>query len=136
MSKYYENPLIKRYASREMSEIFSDDSKFTTWRKLWVALAEAEKDLGLNITEEQLIEMKNNINDIDYVKAAEYEKKLRHDVMAHVHTYGDACPSAKGIIHLGATSAFVGDNTDIILMREGLYIVRAKLVALPPRVRT
>lgn len=119
-----------------MSEIFSDDSKFTTWRKLWVALAEAEKDLGLNITEEQLIEMKNNINDIDYVKAAEYEKKLRHDVMAHVHTYGDVCPSAKGIIHLGATSAFVGDNTDIILMREGLYIVRAKLVALLSEMKT
>lgn len=136
MSKYYENPLIKRYASREMAEIFSDDSKFTTWRKLWVALAEAEKTLGLPITEEQIIEMKNNINEIDYVKAAEYEKKLRHDVMAHVHTYADSCPSARGIIHLGATSAYVGDNTDIILMREGLYVIRKKLVNLLASLKT
>lgn len=130
MSKFYENPLIKRYASREMAEIFSDDAKFTTWRKLWVALAEAEKSLGLPITEEQILEMKYNIDQIDYVKAAEYEKKLRHDVMAHVHTYADSCPSARGIIHLGATSAYVGDNTDIILMREALYVVRKKLVNL------
>lgn len=130
MSKFYENPLIKRYASRDMAEVFSDDSKFRTWRKLWIALAEAEKELGLPITEEQILEMKYNVENIDYVKAAEYEKKLRHDVMAHVHTYGDCCPSARGIIHLGATSAYVGDNTDVILMRDALYIVRAKLVNL------
>lgn len=130
MSKFYENPLIKRYASRDMAEVFSDDSKFRTWRKLWVALAEAEQALGLPITEEQILEMKYNIENIDYVKAAEYEKKLRHDVMAHVHAYGDVCPSARGIIHLGATSAYVGDNTDIILMRDGLNIIKAKLINL------
>lgn len=130
MSQYYENPLIKRYASREMAEIFSDNKKFTTWRKLWVALAEAEQKLGVPITDEQILEMKSNTDEIDYVLAAEYEKKLRHDVMAHVHTYADSCPSARGIIHLGATSAYVGDNTDIILMREGLYVIRKKLVNL------
>jgi adenylosuccinate lyase len=113
-----------------MAEIFSDNKKFTTWRKLWVALAEAEQKLGVPITDEQIHEMKSNTDEIDYVLAAEYEKKLRHDVMAHVHTYADSCPSARGIIHLGATSAYVGDNTDIIVMREGLFVIRKKLVNL------
>lgn len=126
----YENPLITRYASKEMSYVFSPDNKFRTWRKLWVALAESQKELGLNIEQEQLDELKNNIDDIDYVLAAQKEKEFRHDVMAHVHTYGEKCPKAKGIIHLGATSAFVGDNTDIIQMKQGLEVVRKKLVNL------
>ncbi|WDV47840.1 adenylosuccinate lyase [Clostridiaceae bacterium M8S5] len=126
----YENPLISRYASKEMSYVFSPDNKFKTWRKLWVALAESEKELGLNIDQSQIDELKNNIDDIDYELAAKKEKEFRHDVMAHVHTYGEKCPSAKGIIHLGATSCFVGDNTDIIQMKQGLIIVRKKLVNL------
>ncbi|MCD6435490.1 MAG: adenylosuccinate lyase, partial [Clostridiales bacterium] len=130
MKQYYENPLEKRYASKEMLKIFSPNYKFSTWRKLWVALAESEKDLGLNISDEQIQEMKDHIYDIDYDIASMYEKKFRHDVMAHIHTYGEVCPNAKPIIHLGATSAFVGDNTDIIQMREGLYLVRKKLVYL------
>lgn len=124
----YESPLNSRYASPEMQYIFSPDKKFTTWRKLWIALAESEKELGLDITDEQINELKEHVNDIDYEKAAEYEKKLRHDVMAHVHAYGDQCPKAKGIIHLGATSCYVGDNTDIILMREALALIRKRLV--------
>ncbi|WP_082759761.1 adenylosuccinate lyase [Abyssisolibacter fermentans] len=126
----YENPLITRYASKEMSYVFSPDNKFRTWRKLWVALAESQKELGLSIEQEQLDELKNNIDDIDYVLAAQKEKEFRHDVMAHVHTYGEKCPKARGIIHLGATSAFVGDNTDIIQMKQGLEVVRKKLVNL------
>ena len=108
MKDIYENPLCARYASREMQHIFSPDFKFSTWRKLWVALAESEKELGLDITDAQLNEMRAHIYDIDYAKAADYEKRLRHDVMAHIRTYGDACPTAKGIIHLGATSCYVG----------------------------
>ena len=124
----YESPLSSRYASDEMQYIFSPDKKFSTWRRLWVALARAEMELGLPVTREQVEELEAHIDDIDYEKAAEYEKKLRHDVMAHVHTYGDACPKAMPIIHLGATSCYVGDNTDIILMREALELVRDKLV--------
>ncbi|PQA90813.1 adenylosuccinate lyase [Chryseobacterium shigense] len=124
----YKNPLEERYSSEEMLFNFSHNNKFRTWRKLWIALAEIEKDLGLDITEEQIAELKANAEIIDYDKAAEYEKKFRHDVMAHVHTYGDVAPSAKGIIHLGATSAFVGDNTDLIQIRDGLLILKKKLV--------
>lgn len=125
----YVNPLCTRYASREMQEIFSNDTKFRTWRLLWIALAESEMELGLPITQAQIEEMRQHIDDVDYDKAAEYEHKFRHDVMAHVHTYGDACPSAKGIIHLGATSCYVGDNTDIIIMRRGLLRVRELLLS-------
>ena len=128
MKDVYENPLCARYASREMQHIFSPDFKFSTWRRLWVALAESEQELGLPITDEQLDEMRAHIDDIDYEKAADYEKRLRHDVMAHIRTYGDACPKAKGIIHLGATSCYVGDNTDIIQMRAALLRVRKLLV--------
>lgn len=124
----YKNPLEERYSSEEMLYNFSPENKFTNWRKLWIALAEIEKELGLNISDEQIDELKQNVENIDYTKAAEYEKKFRHDVMAHVHTYGDAAPSAKGIIHLGATSAFVGDNTDLIQIRDGLLILRKQLV--------
>ena len=118
----------ERYSSEEMLFNFSHNNKFRTWRKLWIALAEIEKDLGLDITDGQIAELKANAENIDYDKAAEYEKKFRHDVMAHVHTYGDVAPSAKGIIHLGATSAFVGDNTDLIQIRDGLLILKKKLV--------
>ncbi|NAW51549.1 adenylosuccinate lyase [Elizabethkingia argentiflava] len=124
----YKNPLEERYSSAEMLFNFSHDNKFQNWRKLWIALAEIQKDLGLEITDEQIAALKANETNIDYNKAAQYEKKFRHDVMAHVHTYGDAAPIAKGIIHLGATSAFVGDNTDLIQMRDGLLILRKKLV--------
>ncbi len=128
MKDIYENPLCARYASRQMQHIFSPDFKFSTWRKLWIALAESEQELGLPITDEQLDEMRAHIYDIDYAKAADYEKRLRHDVMAHIRTYGEACPSAKGIIHLGATSCYVGDNTDIIQMRDALVRIRTLLV--------
>ena len=124
----YKNPLEERYSSPEMLYNFSPNNKFRNWRKLWIALAEIEKDLGLEISDEQIAELKANAEIIDYDKAAEYEKKFRHDVMAHVHTYGDAAPLAKGIIHLGATSAFVGDNTDLIQMRDGLLLLRKQLV--------
>lgn len=124
----YQNPLISRYASKEMSFIFSEDYKFSTWRKLWVALAESEMELGLNITEEQVAELKEHIYDINYEDAERREKETRHDVMSHVHAYGLQCPKAKPIIHLGATSAFVGDNTDVIQMSEGLKLIRIKLV--------
>ncbi|UOD34409.1 adenylosuccinate lyase [Deferribacteraceae bacterium V6Fe1] len=124
----YQNPLTERYTSKEMLELFSAQKKFSTWRKLWIALAESEKELGLNITQEQIDEMKENINNIDFEYAAEMEKKFRHDVMAHVHTFGKVCPKAMPIIHLGATSAYVGDNTDLIVMKEGLEIVVKKLV--------
>ncbi|MCW0479613.1 adenylosuccinate lyase [Riemerella anatipestifer] len=124
----YKNPLEERYSSEEMLFNFSHDNKFQNWRKLWIALAEIEKDLGLDISEEQINQMKDKAKDIDYTKAAEYEKRFRHDVMAHVHTYGDIAPLAKPIIHLGATSAFVGDNTDLIQMRDGLLILKKKLV--------
>ncbi|WP_068599025.1 adenylosuccinate lyase [Vaginella massiliensis] len=124
----YQNPLESRYASDEMLYNFSPEKKFTTWRKLWIALAEIEKDLGLDITDEQINELKANETHIDYAKAAEYEKKFRHDVMAHVHAYGDVAPKAKGIIHLGATSTFVGDNTDLIQIRDGFELVKKQLV--------
>lgn len=124
----YKNPLEERYSSEEMLYNFSPENKFRNWRKLWIALAEIEKDLGLEISDEQIQELKEQAENIDYTKAAEYEKKFRHDVMAHVHAYGDVAPSAKGIIHLGATSAFVGDNTDLIQMRDGLLIIRKQLV--------
>lgn len=124
----YKNPLEERYSSEEMLYNFSPNNKFRTWRKLWIALAEIEKDLGLDISEEQIAQLKEQSENIDFAKAAEYEKKFRHDVMAHVHTYGDVAPLAKGIIHLGATSAFVGDNTDLIQIRDGLKIIRKQLI--------
>ena len=124
----YESPLSSRYASDEMQYIFSQDKKFSTWRRLWVALARAEMELGLPVTQEQVDELERHVDDIDYDKAAQWERKLRHDVMAHVHTYGELCPKAMPIIHLGATSCYVGDNTDVILMREGLELVRDKVV--------
>ncbi len=123
----YENPLLSRYCSAEMSEIFSPNFKFGTWRRLWLALAESQSELGLPITKAQLKEMNDNLKNIDYKKAAAYEKKFRHDVMAHVHTFGDCAPKAAPIIHLGATSAFVGDNTDLIQMKTALELVRARL---------
>ena len=124
----YENPLSSRYASDEMQYIFSPDKKFSTWRKLWVALARAEMELGLPVTQEQIQEMEAHLTDIDYDLAAQKEKELRHDVMAHIHTFGTLCPKAMPIIHLGATSCYVGDNTDVIIMREGLELIRDKLV--------
>ncbi len=124
----YESPFCTRYASEEMQYIFSADKKFTTWRKLWVALARAEMKLGLNVTQEQVQELESHINDIDYEVAEEREKQVRHDVMAHVYTYGKVCPKAAGIIHLGATSCYVGDNTDVIIMRDALQIIRRKLI--------
>lgn len=130
MRNLYSTPLNSRYASKEMSFIFSDDMKFTTWRKLWVALAEGERELGLNITEEQIKELREHINDINYEVAAEKEKEVRHDVMSHVYAYGLQCPSAKGIIHLGATSCYVGDNTDIIIMRDALNLIKNKIVTV------
>ena len=129
----YESPLSSRYASREMLYLFSPDKKFTTWRRLWIALARAEMKLGLPITQAQIDEMEQHKDDIDYEAAARYERQLRHDVMAHIHAFGDLCPTAMPIIHLGATSCFVGDNTDVILMREGLELLRSKLVNLIDR---
>jgi len=125
----YENPLISRYASDEMSRLFSPRHKHTTWRRLWVALAESEAELGLGVTQSQIAELKANVEDIDFAAAATYEKRLRHDVMAHVHAYGDQCPTAKPIIHLGATSCFVTDNTDLIILREALTLVCDKVAA-------
>ena len=124
----YKNPLEERYSSAEMLFNFSPDNKFQTWRKLWIALAEIEKDLGLDISEAQISQLKEQADNIDYKVAADYEKKFRHDVMAHVHAYGDVAPLAKPIIHLGATSAFVGDNTDLIQIRDGLQILKKQLV--------
>ncbi len=126
----YSNPLIERYASKEMSYIFSPDFKFTTWRKLWIALAEGEKELGLDITSEQIDEMKGEMGKIDYALAGSIETKIRHDVMAHVHTYGTACPKAKPIIHLGATSAYVTDNTDLIQLREATLLLIKRMTPL------
>lgn len=124
----YVSPLSERYASKEMQYIFSPDMKFRTWRKLWIALAETEKELGLNITQEQIDELKAHADDINYEVARERERQVRHDVMSHVYAYGVQCPKAKGIIHLGATSCYVGDNTDVIVMTEALKLVRRKLV--------
>ena len=124
----YQSPLSERYASKEMQYIFSPDMKFKTWRKLWIALAETEKELGLNITQEQIDELKAHADDINYDVAKAREKEVRHDVMSHVYAYGVQCPKAKGIIHLGATSCYVGDNTDLIIMTEALQLVRKKLL--------
>ena len=124
----YESPLSSRYASGEMQFIFSPDKKFTTWRRLWIALARAEMELGLPVTQAQLDELEAHADDVDYACAARWEEKLRHDVMAHIHAWGEICPNAMPIIHLGATSCYVGDNTDVILMREALLLVRDKLV--------
>ncbi|MGN0570468.1 MAG: adenylosuccinate lyase [Candidatus Fimenecus sp.] len=130
MKDIYESPLNSRYSSKEMKYIFSPDFKFKTWRRLWVALAESEMELGLNITQEQVDELKANMDNINYEVAEAREKEVRHDVMSHVYAYGQQCPKAKGIIHLGATSCYVGDNTDVITMTEGLKLVRKKLVNL------
>lgn len=124
----YQSPLSERYASKEMQYIFSPDMKFKTWRKLWIALAETEKELGLHITQEQIDELKASADNINYEAAKEREKIVRHDVMSHVYAYGQQCPKAKGIIHLGATSCYVGDNTDVIVMAEALKLVKQKLV--------
>ena len=128
----YENPLCARYASKEMQHIFSPDNKFGTWRKLWIALAESEKELGLGITDEQIAELRTHqaLTEESYARAAEYEQKLRHDVMAHIKTYAEECPAASPIIHLGATSCYVGDNTDIIQMKQGLTKIRQLLLTL------
>ena len=128
MNDRYVSPLSERYASKEMQYIFSPEKKFRTWRKLWIALAETEKELGLNITDEQIEELKAHADDINFDVAKEREKQVRHDVMSHVYAYGVQCPKAKGIIHLGATSCYVGDNTDVILMKEALGLVRVKLL--------
>ncbi|NLT39520.1 MAG: adenylosuccinate lyase [Clostridiales bacterium] len=130
MRNKYENPLCNRYASARMQEIFSPDMKFSTWRKLWVALAESEKELGLDITDNQIAQMKEHIYDINYDVAAEREKAVRHDVLAHIYAYGRQCPDARPIIHLGATSCYVGDNTDLIVMRAALKQIRALLVGV------
>lgn len=124
----YESPFCTRYASKEMQHIFSPDMKFKTWRKLWVALARAEHNLGLPVSEEQVKELEAHVDTINYEVAEQREKLVRHDVMSHVYAYGEQCPNAKGIIHLGATSCYVGDNTDVIIMREALYVVKRKLV--------
>ena len=129
----YESPLSSRYASDEMLHLFSPDQKFTTWRRLWVALARAEMELGLPVSQEQVSELEAHLDDINYDSAAKWERELRHDVMAHIHAYGELCPKAMPIIHLGATSCYVGDNTDLILMREGLCLIRDKLVLVLSR---
>jgi adenylosuccinate lyase len=128
MKDCYNTPLNTRYASKEMSYLFSEEMKFRTWRKLWVALAESEKELGLNITDEQIAELKANADNINYEVAEEKEKEIRHDVMSHIYAYGVQCPKAKGIIHLGATSCYVGDNTDLIIMKQALYLIKKKLI--------
>ena len=124
----YTHPLSDRYASREMQKIFSPARRFGTWRRLWIALAESEAELGLEISDEAIAQMRAAVDTLDLDRAAEYEKRFRHDVMAHVHLFGDDAPAAKGIIHLGATSAFIGDNTDLILHRDALELVRARLL--------
>lgn len=126
----YENPLVTRYASREMSKLWSAETKFQNWRRLWVALAEAQNELGLGVTTAQVAQLRAHVDDIDFAAAAKYERRFRHDVMAHVHTYGDVCPDARPIIHLGATSCFVTDNTDLMLIREALHSVRLRLLGV------
>ena len=128
MKDVYESPLNSRYASKEMKYLFSPDYKFKTWRRLWIALAESEKELGLNITDEQIAELKAHADDINYDVAEAREKEVRHDVMSHVYAYGVQCPKAAGIIHLGATSCYVGDNADVIIMHEALELICEKLV--------
>lgn len=132
----YENPLISRYASAAMSAVWGPQKKFSTWRRLWVALAEAEAELGLPVSEGQIKQLRAHVDDVDFDAARGYERRLRHDVMAHVHAYGDQCPEARGIIHLGATSCFVTDNTDLILLREALELVRGGLVRVIDRLAT
>ena len=131
--KYYDNPLITRYASEDMSRLWSPQRKHSTWRRLWVALAEAQQELGLDIHDDQLAEMREHVDSIDFEEVARHERLVRHDVMAHVHTFGQDCPSARRIMHLGATSCFVTDNTDLILLREALQMVRQRLVAVIDR---
>ncbi|MBN1981215.1 MAG: adenylosuccinate lyase [Chitinivibrionales bacterium] len=126
----YDNPLIERYASQPMAYLFSPAFKFSTWRRLWIALAQSQKELGLPITDEQIAQMQAHVDDIDFDMAAEKEEQTRHDVMAHIHTFGHVCPSAKPIIHLGATSAYVGDNTDLIVMREAGYLILKRLTSI------
>src|SRR5512146_15246 len=126
----YTSPLVERNASPEMAELFGPQRKFSTWRRLWLELAKAEKKLGLNITQGQIDQMARHLDDIDFKKAAKYEQQLRHDVMAHIRTFGDAAPKAAPIIHLGATSCYVTDNTDLILMREGLQLIAGKVAAV------
>ncbi len=133
MDDHYDNPLIARYASRDMSQLWGPQRKFRTWRELWVALAEAEAEMGLPIREEQLAELRAHAGEVDLELAAKYERQLRHDVMAHVHAYGDACPTARGIIHWGATSCYVTDNTDLLLMREALGMVGRRLARVIDR---
>ena len=135
MKNTYETPLNSRYASREMQYIFSPDRKFTTWRKLWVALAESEMEMGLPVTQAQVDELKAHIDDIDYENARRHEERVRHDVMAHVHAYGDVCPNARGIIHLGATSCYVTDNADVLMLRDALKLIRTKVVETLRRLR-
>ena len=125
--RVYEHPLVSRYASAEMSYLFSPHKKFSTWRRLWLALAEAEQALGLDISDEQLAAMRRHLDDIDYEAAAAYEQRFRHDVMAHVHTWGDLVPESRAIIHLGATSCYVGDNTDLVVLRDALDLLLPKL---------
>jgi adenylosuccinate lyase len=131
--EFYENPLIRRYASPEMSRLWGDQKKFRTWRQLWVWLAEAEAELGLSISQAQIEALRRNIDSIDFAAAEAHERRLRHDVMAHVHAYGDQCPAARGIIHLGATSCYVTDNTDLMLMRDGLAMIAGRLAAVIDR---
>ena len=133
MNDTYANPLIERYSSKEMSFIFSNDNKFQTWRRCWIALAQAQKELGLSITDQQIEDMQNRLKEIDYEQVSLYEKKFRHDVMAHLHHFGDLCPSAKPIMHLGATSCFVGDNTDILTLKQALELLLPKLASLISR---
>ena len=128
MKDIYESPFNLRYSSKEMLYLFSPDKRFSTWRRLWVALAESEMELGLSVTPEQVAELKEHMDDINYDVAEAKEKEVRHDVMSHVYAYGVQCPNAKGIIHLGATSCYVGDNTDIIIMYEGLKLIKSKLL--------
>ena len=128
MNDIYQIPLAQRYASKEMQQLFSNDKKFRTWRRLWIALAQSEQELGLDISDEQIAELEEHKDDINYDVAKEREKQVRHDVMSHVYAFGKQCPKAKGIIHLGATSCYVGDNTDIIIMKEALLLVRKKLI--------
>src|SRR5436853_4047754 len=127
---HYDNPLTSRYASPEMAELFGEQRKFGLWRRLWVVLAEAEREMGLNISQEQLDELKAHVDEIDFKVAAAYERKLRHDVMAHVHAYGDMCPKARPIIHLGATSCYITDNADLILMREAMQLLARRLATV------
>ena len=132
-NKSYQNPLTGRYASKEMSFNWSPQKKHSTWRRLWLALARSEKELGLDITEKQITEMESHIEDIDFKKASAKEKELRHDVMSHIHVFGDQCPTAMPIIHLGATSCFVTDNTELIQLRDGLKIIKTKLLKVISR---